>query len=106
MRTLRRDLTLLTPAVRVIGKINYTHRGGGDGGATASEIPPQSAAYLKSSRRRKLDSLSPLFLPPSFTLCTALRHPASVCASVRACISVCAYIYPRRAQMPQNPEQE
>lgn len=76
--------------MRVIGKINYTHRGGGDGGATASEIPPQSAAYLKSSRRRKLDSLSPLFLPPSFTLCTALPT-SGVCVRVRACVYPCVH---------------
>lgn len=80
------DETLLTPAVRVIGKINYTHRGGGDGGATASEIPPQSAAYLKSSRRRKLDSLSPALFHPLY------RSPTSgVCVRVCACVHLCVH---------------
>lgn len=93
-RTLRRE-TLLTPpsspTVYVIGKINYTHRGGG--GATASEIPPQSAAYLKSSRRRKLDSFSSLSLALSHPQCRSPTPTSGVGVCVYMCRCVPARVY-------------
>lgn len=96
-RTLRRDAA--HPGVYVIGKINYTHRGGG--GATASEIPPQSAAYLKSSRRRKLDSSSPLSLthphPPCRSPTPTSGVGVGVCVCVCMCAHTCTYISTSRA---------